>query len=297
MKAINWLDFIKLAAPTSNNPSDVELKKWGVIYKHIKNVSIGEFKDFEDFLRKTKYGDKDLLLWGILVATADDQETLSFKCGNKKCGKSITIPYYPRSVAHIEDDLVDESYKTTHSVAVGKEAIKHFEYVNTKRIRYTLPDTKIIVEASKPSAYTFINEKLPLMDRLYKRYRPNDELANVKLDDSLLAEFEYLSANALGIDAMCIQKDGKEYRYTNWDDIETIISDMLNANDSGILLKLMEKVNDTSKYPVKFYVADVTCPVCKRHEDRIPIDDIGSTLLFQLSRRLGNTSINLIEMP
>lgn len=297
MRPINWLDFIKLAAPTSNNPSDVELKKWSVIYNHMKNISIGNFKDFDDFLKKTKYGDKDILLWGILVATADEQETLSFRCGNPKCRKSISIPYYPRTVAHLDEDNMPAHYKKTHSVAIGPDAIAHFEEVNSKRTRYKLPNTGIIVEADKPSAFDFITVKLPLMQKLYDRYRPGEGIANVKLDDTQLAEFDYLSANALGINSMSIIKDGKEYRYTHWEDIEEIISTSLSAEDAGVLLKIVEIVNDNSKYPIKFYVSDVTCPLCKRHEDRIPIDDIGNQLLFQLSRRLGSTTVNLIEMP
>jgi hypothetical protein len=41
MRAINWFDFIKLTAPTSQNGSDNELKKWSVIYEHLKSPSIG----------------------------------------------------------------------------------------------------------------------------------------------------------------------------------------------------------------------------------------------------------------
>ena len=55
MRSINWWDFIKLTAPSSNSPVDNELKKWSVLYDHMKNVSIGEFTDLEDFMKKTKY--------------------------------------------------------------------------------------------------------------------------------------------------------------------------------------------------------------------------------------------------
>ena len=67
IRAINWFDFIKLSAPSSRNPIDNELKNWSIIYNHMKNISIGEFKDFEDFLKKTKYQDKELLMGHFLL--------------------------------------------------------------------------------------------------------------------------------------------------------------------------------------------------------------------------------------
>jgi hypothetical protein len=118
-------------------------------------------------------------------------------------------------------------------------------------------------------------------------------------DDPTLTEFDYLSANALYVSAMTIvvNENGtnKEYRYTNWDDIESIITTALDSEDSGILLKIIEKSRSHTS-PLSFKVPVPDCPHCGRHEEYIPIDDIGNSLLFQLSRRLNNTQINLIEM-
>ena len=119
------------------------------------------------------------------------------------------------------------------------------------------------------------------------------------LNDPSMAEFDYLSTNALFISALTIVREEngktKEYRFTNWEDIEKIITESLDAEDSGILLKIIEKSREKSS-PISFRVENIDCPVCGRHEDYIPINDIGNTLLFQVSRRLGNTQINLIEM-
>ena len=156
MKAINWFDFIRLTAPTSKNSSDNELKKWSVIYKHMKNVSIGDFKDFDDFLHKTKFQDKELLMWAILVATGDEEETLSITCANKKCKNLIELKYHPRNIVHLDEELIPSHYQKTHDVAIGPDAIKHFDEVNGRLTRYVLPDTKIIVEVNEPSAHEFI---------------------------------------------------------------------------------------------------------------------------------------------
>ena len=300
LRSINWFDFIRLTAPTSKNSSDIELKKWSVIYNHIKNPSIGEFESFEDFLQKTKYQDKELLMWGLLVATADDEETLSIKCGNPKCRRPIKIQYRPRTIVHIdENNPATELWKKAEAASVGSEAYKIWEDANRKRRRYRLPNTGIIVEINEPSAYEFVTEKLPLVNKIFKRYQPDKEMNEVDMNNESMIEFDYLSANALFISAMTIIRnengEDKEYRFTNWDDIEVIITTALDAEDSGILLKIIEK-SRSNVSPVTFRVDNINCPACGRHEEYIPIDDIGSTLLFQVSRRLNNTQINLIEM-
>ena len=299
MRPINWFDFIKLTAPTSQNAPDNELKKWSVIYEHIKNPSIGEFENFEDFLKKTKYQDRELLMWGLLVATADDVEPLSIKCGNPKCNNQIKIKYNPRKLVHLDESLIPSWYDDAYKASPGAEAYKVWESVNGRRKRYKLPNTGIIAEVNEPSAYEFITVKLPLMNDLYKRYRPDGQMTEVDMNDPSMLEFDYLSTNAMFVSALTIvrneQGKRKEYRYTNWEDIEKIITTGLDAEDSGILLKIIEKTR-TNVTPVAFRVDNVDCPVCGRHEEYIPINDIGSTLLFQVSRRLSNTQINLIEM-
>ena len=298
MRPINWFDFIKLTAPTSNNGSDNELKRWSVIYDHLKNPSIGEFNNFEDFLKKTKYQDRELLMWGLLVATADEEETLSITCGNPKCKHNIKVKYHPREILHIDDNKTPKWFEAADA-AVGPEAISVWETACNIRKCYKLPNTGIIAEINEPSAYEFITKKLPLINDLYKRYNPDSEITNADLRDASMAYFDYLSANALFVSAMSIVRteNGKQktYRFTNWEDIEEIITKSLDAEDSGILLKLIEKTRSNVS-PVSFYIENVDCPMCKRHEEKIPITEIGNTLLFQVSRRFSSTEINLIEM-
>ena len=295
MRSINWFDFIKLTAPTSNNGVDNELKKWSVLYDHIKNVSIGDFTDFEDFMKKTKYQDRELLMWGLLVATADDEEVLEFKCNNPKCRKPIRITYRPRNIRHVEEDKIPKWWVAAGNAAPGEEAIKVWEQASGLRKRYKLPNTGIIVEINEPSAYEFVTNKLPLIDEILKEFRPDSSMADIDPQDPTLAQFDYLSANALFVSAMTIVRDGKEYRYTDWPSLREIITKGLNAEDSGILLKIIEKARNNVS-PITFRVDDITCSSCHHHYDYLPIPDIGSTLLFQVSQRLSNTQINLIEM-
>lgn len=295
MRPINWFDFIRLVAPSSQNRSDDELKKWSVIYKHMKNVSIGEFKDFDDFLKKTKYQDRELLMWAILVATADEEEVLNFTCRNPKCQCKFDMKYRPREILHLDPEHIPAYYDELHNTSVMEDAVALFNKVSYKKTRYELPHTKIIVEINEPTAYEFITNKLKLVQDLYTRFVPDGDMSRLNPEDPVMAEFDYLSANALYISAMIIRKDNKEYRFTNWEDIEDIIKLSLDTDDSAILLKVIQK-SRANVSPVDFYLEHVTCPKCHREEPKIPINDIGNTLLFQVSQRLDNIEVNLKEM-
>lgn len=308
MRSVNWYDFISLTAPSANNGVDSEIKKWSVIYKHIKNPSIGNFESFEDFLKKTKYQDREILMWGILVATSDEEETLDIKCNNPDCENHIKVKYSPRTITKTDKKLEPAWYERAKVATPGDEAKAVWEEANAMKTSYTLPHSEIEVELSESSAYDFINKKLKLINDLYKRYRPNDAnnegLANLG-DDLSMVEFDYLVANALYIESFAVtpkDENGQyildengnmiKYCYDKWDTIENIITNVLDGEDSAILLKLIQE-HQAKGSPVSFRVENIVCPECGKRRPFIPIDDIGQTLLFQLSRRFGDIKINL----
>lgn len=295
LRPVNYYEFIQLAStPMSGNSVDQDKKQWSIIYDHVKNVSIGAFKDFEDFLKKTKYADRELLMWGVLIGAADEEEEVPIKCSNPKCKKIHQLKYKPRSIIHVDDELIKEyDYETTHTVSPGDDAIAHFNKVNNTIKRYKLPNTGYIVEIDdRPSAYDFLNRRYPLMNQLEKRFYPDGR--NEDTPDN--PEYGYLLTHALFISAMSIGKGNKEYRYTNWDDIEKIITTALDMKDQAILVKLIDTIARKTTSPMQFYIENFTCDACGHHDDRIIIPDIGEDLLFQLAQRLASTEIKLNGM-
>ena len=295
LKPVNYWQFIQLGSPMSGNRIDTDKKQWSIIYDHIKNASIGKFKDFEDFLKKTKYADRELLMWGVLISASEDEETITIRCGNPKCQKPHEIKYHPRTIIHVNDDLMKQfEYNVTHTVAPGDAAIAHYNKINSTIRRYELPHTKYLVEIdTRPSAYDFINRRFPLMDELRQRFI-DQGVDEDTIDEN--PEYNYLLAQALFVTGVSKVVDGVTYRYTNWEDIEKIITTALDMNDAAILMQLVQKLVSETMSPIDFYLENVTCESCGRHDDRIPIPDIGQTLIFQLSQRLSSTEINLTEM-
>lgn len=295
---LSFYEYVQMtSSPTSGSRLDQDKRVWSIIYKHLTNVSIGQFKDFEDFLKKTKYADQQLLQWGILITSAEEEETATIVCGNPKCRKPHEIKYHPRSIIHINDDLAKEcDYKTTGEIAPGPAAIAHYNKINSTVKMYELPVSKLLVEIdSRASAYDFLNTRYPLMEELRKRFHPEDPNGDILDSNSSDEEYDFLVAHAMFIKAISKVVDGKTYRFTNWDDIEKIITQVLDVRDSGVLMRLIQQIGMNDFNPVQFYIEDVTCDKCGRHDDRIPIPDIAQSLLFQLSQRLSSMEISLTE--
>jgi hypothetical protein len=304
VRPVSWFESIDLAAPSSNSKVDFQIQRWSIIYNHIKNVSIGEFENFEDFLKKTKYADLPLLEWAILTGTADETEPLEITCGNRRCGKQHVYTYVPRSLVHLNEDRLPEKYWDVHNAAPGSEgAMKLFAEINTKRTRYMLPETKIIIEMNEPSAYDYIMKLLPTIIQKYAEKRPDDpNMDNFDeerlFQDPTLYNFSYKITCMMRISAICIrdEKDpNKEYRFTTWEDIEAQIDNIKIMKDSMLLVRLAMNSHNLAS-PVDLYLENVTCPYCGRVEKRIPLSNLTQTLLFRASRRLDDMEVNLIKL-
>ena len=209
IKPMNYFDFFRLVSPSSQNRSDDELKKWSVIYKQIKNPSIGAFSSFDDFLKKTKYQDKDFLMWGLLLATADEDEQLKFTCDNPKCKHELILKYRPRDIIRLDETKMPKYYNRVHDASALEDAQEVFDEVSNTHTKYTLPSEKFKVEICEPSAYDFINSKIKLMNALLKRYVPDGNLENMNeetLSKPDMMEFDFLMAHALYVSSISVLK-------------------------------------------------------------------------------------------
>lgn len=306
LRPVNYYEFMQLGnASTSGNQVDIDKRSWSVIYDHIKNVSIGPFKDFEDFLKKTRYADQQLLLWGILLSagsvTGEEKDSVTVECPNEKCKEPHVIEYDPYSILHVNEEVAEKlQWKKTQEVAAGPAAVEHYNKMNSTVKRYRIPKrdgspSKFIVEIEdRPSAYDFLNKRYPLLDELRDRYW-HEGMTDRELNNN--PEYGYLMIHALYVTAMSIiGDDGKEYRYDQWDDIEKIIRTSLDMYESNVLMQIVQTVASQVNNPIEFYFDGYTCKKCGHEQSRIVIPDIGQSLLFRLARRLQSTQINLIEM-
>ena len=296
VSALNWFEALNLEDVAGKNSADRAIDQWSTIYKHIKNPSIGNFESFEDFLKKTNYLDQEYFMWGLLTATTGDHEEFMNKCSNPKCEKGFLIKYDPHTVAHINKEHLDDDYIKTHEVSPGEDAMKHFNKVQSKRMRYELPESKVIIDIGSPSVYDFINNRLGVLDRLGDQMAkeaqnagdPNYRSPRIQLQMTFNL---YINSVLIPVNENGVKK---YYKYDKWNDILEAL-DSLSWGDSGILMKLMQTVAEKLASPIDMYIENVTCPHCKKHFDKMFIGNIQNQLLFRASRRLENTEISLIE--
>ena len=294
MCGASLFDIIKLSSIDSGNERDADIKTWTMLYNHLKNPSIGEFKSFEDFLKHTDYRDMELLLWGMFVATADETEVIHFECANEKCKHRMEVRYNPREILHVNTELVPEHYMKTGQVASGKAAVEHWENIHSQRKIYELPNSKLLVELDDYTAYDYHNIKMPIMDEVYHRYRQNGNMELSNLSEAEAQEMNFLLLFLLYIKSITIRKGDTSYRYTNWRDIERIVTTHIGNKDISILISIINQTKNTPS-PISFYLNDVKCPKCGRTDEKIPVDNIMRSLFFQLQSGLSNTSINFVE--
>jgi hypothetical protein len=269
---------------------------WSLIYKHIRNVSIGDFETFEDFLKATSFTDLMTLFWGTYVATAGEEETIQVTCGNEKCNNHIKLTYKPREIIHIDEKLIPDFYNITHTVPAGEAARKHWKAVRGKHRLMELPDSKVVVEFSDNSAYDMLTTIEDRIDKLWARFRPDDPDRRSRLRDEEHEEYNALYAIAVAVKSISINKNGKTYRFSDWDDILKIVSESISNQDFVLLLNIISD-RGMLQSPMSFSIEVGTCPKCGFEHQPLNAERSMRALFFQLSQPLVNTTINYIETP
>lgn len=306
IRPFSWFEVISLVTPTARNIMDVMLRQWSIIYDHIKWTSIGEFKSFDEFISCTRFIDLQYFLWAILVATSNEEEDIVYTCGNDKCKADYEGRYRPRDIIRIDESKIPAYYHQAEQAAPGEEAKNLLQKVVNAHKCYKLPDTETLIEMNAPTVKDFIEGRFGRMRELYNRFYPNGDFDQAlprilkNLEENQIeggGEFSVLLGSAMLISAVYVKKDDTYFKYTEWEDIEHVITKHISFQDSYILFFEIFPKSNMFDSPVSFEIEGYVCPKCGRNNETIPIPDIGGSLLFLLSRRYQNTTINLIEPP
>ena len=316
IRPMNWFDYLKIAAPRSNNFSDAMTEKWSIIYDHIISTSIGTFESFDDFLAKTKFEDLDIFEWALFVATSQDVEVISYECnhriGDKKvlnengdpildengvelvkpilCKHEVRHEYNPRTTIKLDETKLPSYYNDVHEAAVGEEALKLFTKISSTKQRLTLPDSGYILEITRASAKDYITKKLPIITDICKQYKIPLESFEEHMSQNPVGSLYLLCA--IGLDAIIIRRGDNDYRFSKWKDMSKII-DKLSNDDIQVIMQVFEK---RMAKVASFEFHDLMCPECKNVIKVLPIGNIFELLGFNLTRRLQNTEVNLIDI-
>ena len=282
MTGLSYGEMGDISLNNENVTFDQLQKKLTVIYNKMVNPSIGEFENFEDFLKKFAYVDIDLAVYGLVVATFPEIDDIPLTCNNEKCKNSFNHKYSPRTLIRFDKanekflnamkDVVECPAAESHKLLEESPARVH------KRVK--LPFSGFIIEIGIASAYDYL---YTIVDNIigdkFKDNHPDDVNGILQINATLLGLIRAVYVPS---------GDGS---YTMFDNFEDMINAlyMVKPEEISILASLLQKYTDS--YTVEFELFDITCPHCGTKTTRIPLDI--NSLVFLKYQRLMSTEIDI----
>lgn len=282
MTGLSYGEMGDISLNNENVTFDQLQKKLTVIYNKMVNPSIGEFENFEDFLKKFAYVDIDLAVYGLVVATFPEIDDIPLTCNNEKCKNSFNHKYSPRTLIRFDKanekflnamkDVVECPAAESHKLLEESPARVH------KRVK--LPFSGFIIEIGIASAYDYL---YTIVDNIigdkFKDNHPDDVNGILQINATLLGLIRAVYVPS---------GDGS---YTMFDNFEDMINAlyMVKPEEISILASLLQKYTDS--YTVEFELFDITCPHCGTKTSRIPLDI--NSLVFLKYQRLMSTEIDI----
>lgn len=316
-----YTEILDLSYSEELNNLDGERKKWSIAFNHIKNPSIGEFKEykyyidpktkrkvildknadtsnldenikvinvskFDDFLMKTSVMDLEYILWKILCATTMDKEIISITCHAKKNGKLCNHTY---DWIYSPKELL---ITNTIDVAVLEDIKKTMECNNIDSIMKNYNESMLninnTVELSS-SKFGMVFGHISAYKYLEEIY---GEIHSIDDNDSAMVS-EALPRMTLTVIKYFILPNPNG-GYSKISDTKGILK-VINALDEIDFQTITQIMQIMIKpYQFEFALRNVCCPKCK-NKSNIIIDSM-MRLLFTIAQSLARVQVVLKRM-
>lgn len=251
-------EIIALLKEASNSVLDTEAK-WQLIYDKIETMSCGKPATFTEWLKITAASDYNTFLYGILVATYPDDDTITFTCNTADCKKEkyeFNWSYSVRGLLRAErmSDVMKERFSKTvdnsHTVSLSKAyAENESPMSNTKRVK--LPYSEMIVELQIQSAYDLI-------------YKSISDLGKEDVDKKY-AEIAVLSTSVGRILVPDMEEGLDEYgNYSYYELVEAleIVEALYTLQDKDLVILNSLVTEIYSDISFDFGLMNIECPKC-----------------------------------
>lgn len=284
MKGLTYGEYADISLSMENVTFDQYYKRLSIIYNKMTNISTGPFENFEDFLKHFAYTDIPLAIYGMFIATEQENQQIGLRCGSDACKKSFDWQYSTRSILRLDrcaDTFLKKMQEIATSPAMEYDNIKANSAVENSKV-IELPESKFAVEMGIASAYDFLYNFIPLMDEDTFKEAFGQDLNEIYMNNVLL----------LTTVRSVYVPNGNEYiECVGYKDILDAIYN-ISPTEIQILAAYASKIQ--GEYEVTFSFENVQCPHCKnitKHLD-ITVDD----LVFQTYQRLMSTEIDLSQI-
>lgn len=261
MKNISAAESIRMYQRPGTDTANSILDKWSVIYDKMTDISIGAFKDFEDFCKRTAFMDYDSFLFAMLCSSYPEEDTIDFTCDkdNGGCGKDFTYKYNNKQL--IRSDLISDDTKEIVANIVNASAFqdKAQEIANNSPVnnfkRIKLDDESgMIVDIYIPSVHETV-------ENTFRRMEDNHDLSSQENRNSVVLAQSIKSVYVPDYDSV---EDG-DVEYYQVSDLEGLVEliNQMNEIQLQILATRIEKFS--APYIMHFGFPEIKCPHCNHN--------------------------------
>lgn len=255
-------------------------KQYSIIYNSLGTPNIGKFQNFEDFLRNTAFTDMDMLLYGLIVSTFPEIESIPLSC--RRCGHQFAFEYTPRTLLDFENcsDQFLENVKSVTDCPAEKAVEFNKGSFLKKRKVIKLPLSGYLIEFGLASAYDYLYNMVDVIfGDAFKRDHPDDTNGILQFNAAFISMIRSIYVP---------NSDGTYMQFTNTEDIIQILY-QVKVDEFPMISNIVGKYTD--EYTPQFSFKNVTCPNCKIVIPRVSADL--NNLVFRKYQRLLSTEINV----
>lgn len=283
MMPMTYGEYSDIAVSMESITFDEYYKRMSVVYNKMKNISIGNFPSFIDFLKGFAYTDIPLAIYALCVSTFPEIQSIQLSCGNKNCKKEFTHNFQTRSILDLEKSdmlFLEKMKELAHSTPADYDTIRSQSAIKKSKL-IQLPHTKIRFEMGVVSAYDFLYNFIPLMDQ--------KTFVEVFGEDASIDDAEnILLLTSIRSVSIPNPKGSGYIRATGY---RAIINALYKITPEEMKLVRSIAAKVTGAYQAHFSFGKVVCPHCGDVTDDLEVNI--DELVFQTFNRLRSTEINV----
>lgn len=283
MTGLSWGEFSDITLDISDDSEDYInfdkiYKKLSVIYNNMKNISIGAFKSFEDFLKHFAYVDVQLATYGLLISTQPEEDTITLVCNKPSCKQRFNFKYAPRSIINFNSantELLEQIDRINTVAPEERLRLAKSSRVN-KFTRIKLPVSGYLVDLGFASCYDYLYGILSLIKKYTDEEIPQDD-----------TRWE-LTGMLQGVRGIYMpQKNGTYLAARKPENIIDVLNTAIPPEDIIVLNSAYEHY--INQYYIEFSLNGVECPHCHTKTESIAITP--DELVFLIHQRQRATPI------
>lgn len=284
MKGLGYGQLADLLMDVKEPRFEEHLKRYSIIYNNIVETTVGKFESFEDFLKSTAKIDMDAMLYGLMVSTYPEIDTVAVTCG--RCGTQFPQKYFVRDLMDIKNASTEYLKKLDDLMNCPESEYESYfkESPVHKRKYIKLPSCGYVVEIGVASAYDYLYKMInEFGDNKFEKLHADD------VNNSLRFNIVFLDM----VRSISIPKKDNPRQLTKYESFEDVIQILyrMPMDDQQILNGILGQYY--TNYTIGYSIKDCTCPNCKNTIDTdVDLND----LLFFKVRQLLNTAVEVKNM-